>query len=333
VRRLAWLVLLLAMGAASALAEPRCAAAAAELPADATTGRFHLQSRFWVNLHQRLMYAARFESTAPAGLSASEQAAWDDAVGRYRNLVGTRLPFQDRGLVAIQTALSTAEGEELPPLPEAVSHALRKAAPAYRRQQWAADDRANRYWITVTVPQLQSAAEELACEHARVYGMEMPRRVIVDVASHAWQFGAYTVGDRETTRTVLSSRDPGYAGLRATEMVFHEASHGIVGTRDGAVGADITRAARELSVVPPPNLWHAVLFMTSGELARRALADRGVVYEPVSDELFQRAWPDLKPSLAAHWTAVLDGRLTREDAMRNILRDVGRPRPSPSPQP
>jgi hypothetical protein len=155
-------------------------------------------------------------------------------------------------------------------LPDAVAHALRKAAPVYRRHQWAADDRANRYWISVAVPQIASAGEVLACEHARVYGMEMPRRVIVDVASHAWEFGAYTVGDGELTRTVLSSRDAGYAGLRVTEMLLHEASHGIVGTREGAVGADITRAARELGVAPPPNLWHAVLFMTTGELARRA---------------------------------------------------------------
>ena len=39
---------------------------------------------------------------------------------------------------------------------------------------------------------------------------------------------------------------------------------------------DLARAVRELGIKPLSNLSHALLFSTSGELTRRALARRGV---------------------------------------------------------
>jgi hypothetical protein len=43
-------------------------------------GRYRLQSNPWVNLHQRLLYAARFEPTTPAALSGDDASNWNKAV-------------------------------------------------------------------------------------------------------------------------------------------------------------------------------------------------------------------------------------------------------------
>jgi hypothetical protein len=308
-------------------------AAGASVPAEPiVVGRFQLQTRPWVNLHQRLMYAARFEPADPVGMSPAERAAWHEAVSAYRSVVGNRVPFQDAGLMAIQASLSAAPDEELPAeLPDAARAALLKAAPVYRSRQWPVDEPINRFWISMAVPQLASAGEELMEAHARVYGTPMPQTVIVDVASHGWQFGAYTVGDSRRAHTVLSSLDPAYAGFAATEMLLHEASHAVVGARDGAIGSDLAKASRELGIPVPPNLWHAIQFLTSGELARRALQARGVAeYARVVDRgMWERGFARFREPLETHWIAVLDGRLTREEAVRRILRALAPPSPAP----
>jgi hypothetical protein len=51
----------------------------------------------------------------------------------------------------------------------------------------------------------------------------------------------------------------------------------------------IAAASTKLHVNPPRDLWHAILFGTSSELTRLALAKRGAsAYVPVSKDMFAR---------------------------------------------
>jgi len=287
-------------------------------------GRYRLQSNPWVNLHQRLMYEARFEDAAPASLSSADLATWKQAAAAYRVWLGKRSPIFDDQLIALNTTLSASHSAELPAgVPDAAAAALRLAMPLYRAAQWPEDDRANRFWIAVAEPLLASAAEELAEAHARVYGVPFPQHILVDVASHAWEFGAYTVGEGASAHAVISSLDPGTQGFGALESLMHEPSHAIVAPRSGAIGADLDRAARELHREPPYNLWHAILFYTSGELTRRALAIRGVQhYKPFMIGMYERGFRGFKQALETHWQAYLDGKVSREEAIRQILIDT-----------
>ncbi|HVR44234.1 MAG TPA: hypothetical protein VMS56_12410 [Thermoanaerobaculia bacterium] len=311
----------IAAGAVSA-AEP---AAPGGSRSSIQVGTFRLQSNFWVNLHQRLVHAARFKSAAPEGLTAAESAIWSAAVDGYEELLGRRSPIFDAELISINASLSAAKTPQLPDgIPEPVAAALGKARPVYEKDQWVKDDRANRFWMALAEPMLASAGSELIEAHEKAYGIPFPKRIVVDVASHAWQFGAYTVGDRLSAHSVVSSRDPGYQGISALESLMHEASHAIVGTRQGAIGGDLARAATELDVEPRGNLWHAILFYTSGELTRRALAERGVSdYVPyVYRGMFERGFRGFQQPLEAHWRAYLDGEIPREEAIRRILADT-----------
>jgi hypothetical protein len=109
-------------------------------------------------------------------------------------------------------------------------------------------------------------------------------------------------------------------------MLLHEPSHAIVGSTSGAIGDDLTRASKELGRKPPHNLWHAILFYTSGELTRRALAERGVAdYRPYILGMYERGFRGYRQALETHWQAYLDGKISRNAAIRQIVTETAPP--------
>jgi hypothetical protein len=296
-------------------------------PASADVGRYHLQSNRWVNLHQRLMHEALFGTPPPEGLTADEGASWQAAVDKYRAWIGKRSPIEDAGLIQVNATLAAAGKSPPEGLPTAADEALAVAMPIYDHAQWPRDDAANRFWIAVAVPMLQSAAEELIALHEQAYGVPFPKKILVDVSGLAGEFGGYTTGDGEAVHTTISSTDPAYQGFLALEMLMHEPSHGIVDMNSGAIGADLARVSKALGRRPPYNLWHALLFETSGELTRRVLAERGVEdYKPfIYLGMFDHQFKGMQDPFENYWRAYLDHRTDRDEALRQIVLAVTPP--------
>ena len=292
-------------------------------------GRFHLQSRFWVALHQTLLRAAQQGDVENPGADEAERAVWDAAVAAYRERFAESSHLFDEVLVAVNDRLSAVEdAAALPPLPGGLESTLAAVAGVYRSRLWPAHEGASRFFLAVATTLLEQAGGELVAAHERVYGAAYPASVTVDVAPYGGPFGAYTTIQRGFVHTTMSSLDAGYQGFRALEMVLHEASHAVVGGGEGAIGPEIDAAARALGVLAPRQLWHAVLFYTSGELTRRALAARGVAaYRPYAyDGLYDRAFTGTRAPLETHWQAYLDGRSTREEAIRGLVKATGKAR-------
>ncbi|HVG25379.1 MAG TPA: hypothetical protein VND45_14575 [Thermoanaerobaculia bacterium] len=281
----------------------------------ARAGAHVFHSSFWINLHERLRYEAMQKTPVEHGFTGPQLVAWRNALIAYRSEIGTKNPIFDRKLALQWYALSATRDDAQPNgLPERLAAALRDAAPVYRATLWKEDDATNRFWTAVATTMLREAGPEVAAEIAKVYGATWPKRIDIEVAAFNEPFGASTPAEHEGRYlTIVSSTDPGYQSFRALELLFHEPMHHF----DDAMDREIRAAANGAKV--PRNLSHAILFYTSGEVARRALARRHVTYTTVASEVAARAWPELVPLLQKHWLPVIDGKTSRADALRAII--------------
>jgi hypothetical protein len=287
---------------------------------------FELHSSFWMSLHQTLLDdAMRSTPRDLAALSAEERTAWNAAVAAYRAAGGKGDMTFAMPMLITNDGLSQVADDAVDPLLDVpLAEALKQAAPIYRAHWWTGDDRANRFFIAYAAAMLRDSGAELVRAHETAYRTPWPQRILVYVTPYAGPFGAYTMNGRAAGAiTTMSSRDPGYQGLRALEMLLHESSHTVVGPVRGTVAAALAAAGKKYGVTPPRDLWHAILFATSSELTRRHLATRGVAqFVPSSEDLFTRVWPKYRAAIEKYWYPYLGGEGTLEEAIDKIVAAV-----------
>jgi hypothetical protein len=320
---------------------------AAEPQSDSTFGPlpvFELHSGFWMNLHHTLYQQARRQrdkqGSAPKAVPASrlsdtEQRAWDAAVAYYAaNYSGKDLLFSTE-MILLKNQLGDFEDcDELAGaskktcdagLPPKITQVLDSAAPVYRAHWWPEHDRANRKWIAAVSPLVRNRGLELAQRLTDIYQTKWPvEKIRVDVSPYANSVGAYTTLD--PLRVTISSTDPRNQGSAALEVLFHEASHGIA----EPVQAAIVRECRQRDKPIPRDLWHALIFYTTGEVIRPVMisssagADGGVTgadYTPyaVREGLYTRGWDDYLKLLTRFWEPYLEGKSTFDDAIARMV--------------
>jgi hypothetical protein len=139
--------------------------------------------------------------------------------------------------------------------------------------------------------------------------------VPVNLSVTAGANGAYTTGP--PTHVTMSSSEPSLQGLAALEMLFHESSHGPVSD----LFQRVTQAASEQKVSVPPQLWHAVLFYTAGELTTRELEAHGIAYTQYAGQgLYTNlCGAGCRDRIAEHRTPRLDGKRSLTDALSALV--------------
>jgi hypothetical protein len=294
---------------------------------------FRFESRFWINLHHDLYQYGllRQAQQGPgrltgvdakplAGLGAAEQAAWDEAVAYYAAKVCQRSLLFDEGLVAIDNTLAAVASDAALPgtgLDPALGAALGRAAPIYRAYLWSERDRRNRHFVETMQPLVVTFGAMLRRDLAAAYRMPWPADpILVSVVGYAGRTGAYTTVQPLHTR--IASDDSRHQGRDGLEILFHEASHGLV---DGVAEA-LDRACRVAGKPVPDDLWHALLFYTTGQLVARRLPG----YQPYADHygLYTRAphWAEYRRVLATDWQPYLDGRVDFDHAVTQLVADL-----------
>ena len=110
-------------------------------------------------------------------------------------------------------------------------------------------------------------------------------------------------------------------------MLFHEASHTIVGSGRDVIQRTLNDSTLVGASQPPRDLAHVLLFYTTGRVTQQRLAETGTPYEPYmyAQRLFDRAWPRLRLPVEQHWQPYLNGKTSLLDALRAIVAALARP--------
>jgi hypothetical protein len=325
---------------------------------------FEFHSGFWVNLHHTLYQEAKFRTTQNAQtaqegktssrnrptlknssktpLTPAEQRAWDEALSYYAaNYTDKDLLFTTE-LILIKNQLGDFDGcDELSGrkkktcdagLPPNLTHELEAAAVVYRAHWWPAHDLANRRWVLRVAPLVREQGLGLSQRLADIYQTRWPKEKIrVDMCVYANRSGAYTTLD--PLRVTISSTDPRNQDAEALEVLFHEASHGIA----DAVQQAIIRECRQRERAIPRDLWHALIFYTTGEVIRPVIASapadgnadgattsatvpvRGYTPYAIREGIYQRGWDGYLKLLTQFWQPYLDGKSTFDDAIARMV--------------
>jgi hypothetical protein len=308
----------------------------------ATQNKLAFYSPFWPNLHHVLYSEAWRKRGVEPGRSNSgtlpepltddltpqERAAWDAAVAYYdRELADRSLLFE---LGDIRRALYRGAGN-LPEtgLGKAHHDVLAAAAPVYAKYWWPAHDRANRAFIADALPRIAQLAPEVTAKLERLYDtrwFQTPARV--DIVRVGDSRGNYTDGTPAPGYITISSSDPDNQGWAVVEVVFHESSHAVF---EEALRDPIAREEREQRK-RTGQLWHVALFYIAGEVVREGLAARKIDYNQYlySTGLFDRAWPQLKPTIEHNMPAFIAGKTSLADAMHALVAEAPAPAPRPT---
>jgi len=337
---------------------------------------FEFHSGFWINLHHTLYSeakqraanppAATATAKPPAPLAASkpktmrdsstpltsaEQSAWDDAVAYYAANYADRDLLFNHDLVVLKNLLEDLEDcDDLAGthkkicdagLPPNLTQILDSAAPVYRAHLWPDHDRANRRWIARVAPLVEEQGVGISERLAFIYEAKWPNgKTRVDVSAFANWAGAYTTLD--PLRVTISSTDPRNQGDEALEVLFHEASHGLA----EPVQSAITRECRQRGKPIPRDLWHALLFYTTGEVIKPLLSAKSSPAQPpqgsgdaranrppaaandsyvpyaIREGLYARGWNEYFQLLTRFWQPYLDGGATFDDAIARMVSSL-----------
>jgi hypothetical protein len=192
----------------------------------------------------------------------------------------------------------------------------------YRAHWWTEHDRTNHAWIEAIAPRVQQLGPDLINQLTTVYHAKWQTEPIaVDVTAYASWAGAYTT--LHPTHITMSGADPRNQAPAGLEILFHEASHALVET----VSDGIARECQARKKQTPRDLWHALLFYTTGEIVKRALIKSGLdTYTPYAYQhgLYDRArgWKDYQRVLERYWQPYLDGKTDFDPALADVVANL-----------
>ena len=292
---------------------------------------FSFRSGMWNNLHHFLYVLGRAKNGAPdmrreavagapgdvEGLSArpdAERASWEDAVRFYAAGLSTKDAVFDRDLVKVTQILTAApDTSNLSGLgldPQLIA-ALNRAAPVYRAVWWPRHARANHARRDELAALAEKHGAPLVKRLTTVLGTEWPSQPrLIDLAAYVNWAGAYST---DGGLIVLSSTSESHMGLWGLESLLHEAAH----QWDEQFQRRLSAAAAKAGKPLPPQLSHAIIFHTCGELMRELFPD----HVPSADKvgIWNRGMGQFKAALDRHWRPYLRGTTTFDAAIAAIL--------------
>jgi hypothetical protein len=297
---------------------------------------------FWLNLHHFLYVLGRAEAKtsdstrdAVAGappeaerglknLTADERRVWAESVAAYAKGLSLKDAVREAPMPAVTAAL--ADAGDAPtlasaPIDAATREILERAGPIYRKTWWPAHHAANLAWRESINALVASYGQSILGFVTKVYGMQWPADgYAVHTSGYSGFGGAYS-----SVRGVLviSSLADSTQRLNGLETIFHEGMH----QWDNQVYAALGAQARAINAQVPVDLPHALIWVTASEAVRQVEPS----HVPLVDALgiwkfYSSGAPGpmirLKAPLEDAWKPYLNGRGTRDDALRLLLEKI-----------
>jgi hypothetical protein len=311
-------------------------ALAAERAPVVTTPHFAFYSDFDTNLNDALIAAglarkggkdelfraggevACFEKLAP-----SVRAGWNGAVTYYAEIISpadwiARQQYLIRmHLAGFDEELKDDAARQFVDIAQSFRAA---ATPAYKACRWTAQDEQNRLRITELKALLAAHEEKIAPRLERLYQKRWTRLPVhVDIVETVNWSGANSAWSTAGDGHLLMSTS--YQGNNALEIVFHEASH-ILMDRSAPLRQALDSAPRAADAQVPGDLWHLVLFYTTGHTVRRVLEEAGQPgYATILSEILDRGgpWTPYREPLERTWRPYIDGERTLAEAAASLM--------------
>jgi len=294
-------------------------------------------NEFWLNLHSYLYVLGRARAHTPdssreavAGapadearglevLSPAERTTWNDAVTFYQEGLSRKDAIFDAPLPAITGALADAdEASSLAgtSVDKAVVAVLERAAPAYRKAWWPRHLAANRARQAEVQQFVDRYGSQVLTRITSAYGMQWP------ASGYPVHFSAFTnwAGAYSTRGNLLvvSGLATELTGSQGFEIVFHEAMH----QWDDGMMQLLRDEVRRINKRLPPNLSHAMIFFTAGDVVSRVVP--GHVPYAEAAGVWQRGFETFRAPLQETWKPYLDGKGTRDEAIAALVARVAR---------
>ena len=253
----------------------------------AETEQFRFQSNFWINMHHFLFQKAK-DLKRERNITEKEQELIDQLKGKDLKIYQQSLDYYteqiidkshlfDEGLTKVKNYLGGFSGKRLPKngIPDkALFKVLNDFSRTYEKIFWPLHDGANRARFNEHFDLLKTIEPKVLKELYRLTQNRLPKeKTLVDISAFANWAGAYTTNDPQ--HIILSSTRLNTLGTTWIEMVFHEASHGLVYNRSGLIGGTIRNKSKAMNKELPESLWHAVLFYLSGKVTANVLEEMG----------------------------------------------------------
>ena len=293
-----------------------------------TTQLFTFRNGFWINLHHFMRGEARrilHPETMPEvqfkpSLNEAEVEAWNVSLEYYKAHFAEKDLVFDKELWKVKNALSDAGNSEVIKIddPEFMA-VLTKAAPIYKKHWWGIHKESNDSWISTASRLVAQFGPGIADRLTNAYSATWPKTPVpVDVTIEAGWAGAYTT--ENPVHITISSSETRIQDYAALEMLFHEASH----AWDASLAEKIKTIANQNQMEPPPDLWHALIFYTSGELTRSELAKVQIPnYVPYAykNKNYERHWQEYECALKLHWQPVLENPSSANSALERVVQN------------
>lgn len=196
---------------------------------------------------------------------------------------------------------------------------LKKFQPYFNKLYWHGIDSTNKAWLNAYKDQIVKMETNVIPELERIYQTKLPsEKVRIDLTCYATWAGAYSFKNA-FEHIIYSTASKANQGDLAAEVIFHEASHFLV----DKLSNQIFLLAKDKDAKKLNNVWHNVLFYTTGYVVEKQYKAQWKKFEPYYVQMkFEEKFPDFRVTVDGcklYWNDYMEGKIAFDEALKKMV--------------